>query len=92
MRGSPVRQGCCTRPRLLALRDLLNSGTEGGYRCVYANVEAAQAAREDTERSMRAILSELATGRARRWATERWPGCGPAFLPRPGRTACFARC
>ncbi len=45
---------------LLALRELLNSGTEGGYRCVYANVEAAQAAREDTERSMRAILSELA--------------------------------
>ena len=32
---------------LLALRDLLNSGAEGEYRCVYANVEAAQAARED---------------------------------------------
>ena len=30
---------------LLALRDLLNSGTEGEYRCVYANVEAAQALR-----------------------------------------------
>ena len=34
---------------LLALRDLLNSGTAGPYRCVYANVEGAQAAREDRE-------------------------------------------
>ena len=25
---------------LLALRDLLNGGTQGGFRCVYANVEA----------------------------------------------------
>ena len=46
---------------LLALRDLLNSGAEGEYRCVYANVEAGQAGREDTARSMRAILDELAT-------------------------------
>ena len=43
---------------LLALRDLLNSG--GDYRCVYANVEAGQAAREDIQEAMRAILSELA--------------------------------
>ena len=43
---------------LLALRDLLND--EGHYRCVYANVEVGQAAREDTQRAMRAILSELA--------------------------------
>ena len=46
---------------LLALRDLLNSGAEGAYRCVYANVEAGQAGREDTARAMRAILDELAT-------------------------------
>ena len=39
---------------LLALRDLLNRGSEGGCRCVYANVEAGQAGREDTGRSMRA--------------------------------------
>ena len=45
---------------LLALRDLLNGETNNAYRCVYANVEAAQAAREDTERAMRAILGELA--------------------------------
>jgi hypothetical protein len=46
---------------LLALRDLLNSGTAGPYRCVYANVEGAQAAREDKEEAMRAILDELAS-------------------------------
>ena len=47
---------------LLALRDLLNSGAEGDYRCVYANVEAGQTAREDTGQAMRAILDELAFG------------------------------
>ena len=45
---------------LLALRDLLNSGAEGAFRCVYANVEVAQTAREDVGRAMRAILGELA--------------------------------
>ena len=44
---------------LLALRDLLNA--EGAYRCVYVNVEAGQAAREDVERVMRAILAGLAS-------------------------------
>ena len=63
---------------LLALRDLLDRGAEGGYRCVYANVEAAQAAREDVGQAMRAILDELAY---RAQATlgddfldEAWPG------------------
>ena len=46
---------------LLALRDLLNSGAEGGYRCVYANVETGEAAREDVGAAMRAILGELAS-------------------------------
>ena len=46
---------------LLALRDLLNSGAAGAYRCVYANVEGAQAAREDKEEALRAILDELAS-------------------------------
>ena len=71
---------------LLALRDLLNGGGAGDYRCVYANVEAAQAAREDVERAMRAILDELAS-RARstlhdEFPEETWPGLlarsGPA--------------
>ena len=38
---------------LLAPRDLLNSGAEGDYRCVYVNVEVGQAAREDAARAMR---------------------------------------
>ena len=42
---------------LLALRDLLNE--EGEYRCLYANVEAAQTARGDVARGMQAILGEL---------------------------------
>ena len=63
---------------LLALRDLLNSGAVGDYRCVYFNVEAGQAARADTTRAMGAILRELAS-----WARftlrdslpgEIWPG------------------
>ena len=44
---------------LLALRDLLNSGAEGDFRCVYANVESAQTAREDVGRAVHAILGEL---------------------------------
>ena len=44
---------------LLALRDLLNRGAGGDYRCVYVNVEAVQAVREDVESAMRVILGEL---------------------------------
>ena len=46
---------------LLALRDLLNSGAVGDFRCVYVNVEAAQAMRENVEPAMRVILGELAS-------------------------------
>lgn len=45
---------------LLALQNLLNSGSEGAFRCVYVNVEGSQTAREDTGRAMRSILAELA--------------------------------
>ena len=45
---------------LLALRDLLNGGAAGDHRCVYANFEVGQAAREDTARAMQAMLGELA--------------------------------
>ena len=45
---------------LLALRDLLNGGTASDYRCVYANVESGQAARENVMAGMRAVLAELA--------------------------------
>jgi hypothetical protein len=42
---------------LLALRDHLNAGDR--YRCVYANVEVGQSAREDVAAAMQAILSEI---------------------------------
>ena len=71
---------------LLALRDILNDGSTGAYRCVYVNVEVGQAMREDMEPAMRAILGALAS-----WARttlhddfldEAWPGLlaklGPA--------------
>ena len=43
---------------LLALQNLLNA--EGAYRCVYVNVEAGQAMREDVERATRVILGQMA--------------------------------
>ena len=45
---------------LIALRDLLNSGEVGNFRCVNVNVEPAQVARDDTARGIRAILGSLA--------------------------------
>ena len=67
---------------LLALRDLLNR--EAGYRCVYVNVESAQAMREDVERATHVILGELAA-----WArsigdgflTETWSHIFTEFGP-----------
>ena len=46
---------------LLALRDLLNSGTAGDFRCVYVNFEPAQAMREAVEPAMRVIVGALAS-------------------------------
>ena len=43
---------------LKALADTLNAS--GEYRCVYANFEVGQTAREDVPRAMRAILSQIA--------------------------------
>ena len=45
---------------LIALRDLLNSGEVGDFRCVDVNVEVGQVARDDTARGIRAILGSLA--------------------------------
>ena len=45
---------------LIALRDYLNSGAVGRFRCVNINVEPAQVARDDVARGVRAILSQLA--------------------------------
>ena len=45
---------------LIALRNLLNSGAVGNFRCVNVNVEVGQVARDDTARGIRAILGSLA--------------------------------
>ena len=61
---------------LIALRDLLNSGKGGNFRCVNVNVEPAQVARDDVARGIRAVLSGLAMN-ARRlgdgYPDEVWP-------------------
>ena len=54
---------------LLELMKRLNQ--EGRYRCCYANVEAAQAAREDVFRGVRAILSRVAE-MARIYLDDHW--------------------
>ena len=46
---------------LIALRDLLNSGNVGDYRCVHVNVEIAQVARDDVASGIRAVLSMMAS-------------------------------
>ena len=46
---------------LLALRDLLNDGAAGDLRCVYVNVEVAQALREDMDRAIRVIVGQIAS-------------------------------
>ena len=45
---------------LKALQDHLNSGAEGDYRCLYVNVEAGQAWRENIPMATEAILQVLA--------------------------------
>ena len=46
---------------LLALRDLLNGGEAGDFRCVHASVLAARAGGDDMEEGMSAILSAVAS-------------------------------
>ena len=62
---------------LIALRDLLNSGAAGNFRCVDVNVEVGQVARDDTARGMRAILGSLAENAQELgddYPEEAWPG------------------
>ena len=61
---------------LLALQTHLNAS--GQYCCLYANVESAQAAREDVTQAMSAILNDLAMRASASdwgiWLDEAWPG------------------
>ena len=47
---------------LRALRDRLNEGAAGPLRCVYANLEGAEAHREDLEPAIRTVLAAVARG------------------------------
>ena len=68
---------------LIALRDLLNGGEAGDFRCVIVNVEVGQVARDDTARGMRAILSSLAKS-ARLLGDDYPDGVWPDILEKAG--------
>ncbi len=55
---------------LLALMDYINK--QGKYRCLYANVEKGQSAREDVARGIRAVIGEIAS-RARDFLNDDFP-------------------
>ena len=69
---------------LLALRDLLNRGAAGPVRCVYANIEPAQAAREQLDPAMRAILAELARRSRHSAGPDSFPADWPSIVDEAG--------
>ena len=74
---------------LLALRDLLNG--RGDHRCVYANVESAQSARENVAEGVRAVLAELAFQASLTLDDGSLEDVWPDALNAPVRTARSAR-
>ena len=69
---------------LLALRDLLNGGQEGDFRCLYANVENGQAMRENVAEAMRTVLAELAFQASVTLGDETLDELWPVLLERVG--------
>ena len=69
---------------LLALRDLLNRGQAGDFRCLYANVENAQAVRENVAEAMRTVLAELAFQASVTLGDETLEELWPVLLERVG--------
>ena len=69
---------------LLALRDLLNGGQAGDFRCLYANVENGQAMRENVAEGMRTVLAELAYQASVTLDDETLEELWPALLERVG--------
>jgi len=67
---------------LLALRDLLNGGSD--YRCVYVTVEAAQALREDVAEGVRTVLAELGLQASVTLGDETLESIWPGVLERVG--------
>ena len=78
---------------LLELRDLLNDGGQGDFRCVYANVEDGQAMRENVAEGMRTVLAELALQASVTLGDDTLEELWPGLLERvgPGQ-ACVMRC
>ena len=76
---------------LLALCDLLNSGQVGDFRCVYANVEAGQAMRENIAEGIRTVLAELAFRASVTLDDETLEDLWPPLLERVGRGRRCAR-
>ena len=68
---------------LIALRDLLNSGEVGEYRCVDVNVEVGQVARDDVAEGMRAVLDSLAMS-AEALGDDHVEGVWPDLLAKAG--------
>ena len=62
------------------------AAAEGDFRCVYVNIEAAQAVREDVQRAMQVILGELAL-RARSAGDEFLHGAWPNIVETFGEGA-----
>ncbi len=76
---------------LIALRDLLNSGEVGAFRCVDVNVEVGQVARDDVAEGMRAILGSLASsahGLATTFRATSGPICSPRWAPTTPSRSC----
>ena len=69
---------------LLALRDLLNGGEAGYFRCLYANVENGQAMRENVAEAMRTVLAELAYQASVTLGDDTLEELWPALLERVG--------
>ena len=69
---------------LLALRDLLNGGRTGDFRCLYANVENGQAMRENVAEAMRTVLAEMAFQASVTLGDETLEELWPALLERVG--------
>ena len=69
---------------LLALRDLLNGGKAGDFRCVYASVEDGQAMRENVAEGMRTVLAELALQASLTLGDETLDELWPGLLERVG--------
>jgi len=80
---------------LLALRHLLNGGSEGACHCVYANVEGAQTARGDVEQGIRAVLGALAAEARLTLGDESleaaWPGILRTAGPHQALTEALSR-